>query len=134
MKNFRILSSTLFHYSLKSILKKVLSWMLLFSRFLYASRGQGYFYFVLYVNRVIWDKWQMLKKYVLHEWMNEWMRRSVKTQRSYIILTIFNSHVCRTDRFESRRVLTSEQVCIPQSFSMNELTEDNQSGWATKNS
>lgn len=76
----------------------------------------------------------MLRSKYVYEWMNEWMRRSVKTQRSYIILTIFNSHVCRTDRFESRRVLTSEQVCIPQSFSMNELTEDNQSGWATKNS
>ena len=65
--HFYLVSLFFEKYLEKSVKLNVI--ILQFSLFL---KRPGYFYFVLYVTRVIWDKWQMLKKYVLHEWMNEW--------------------------------------------------------------
>ena len=65
--HFYLVSLFFEKYLEKSVKLKVI--ILQFSLFL---KRPGYFYFVLYVTRVIWDKWRMLKKYVLHEWMNEW--------------------------------------------------------------
>ena len=65
--HFYLVSLFFEKYLEKSVKLNVI--ILQFSLFL---KRPGYFYFVLYVTRVIWDKWRMLKKYVLHEWMNEW--------------------------------------------------------------